>query len=69
MKGNGMIWIGLVVGIVAGAVTAGPQPSRWTQMWRETSPRRLTLWAILLAGVAFLGFMAWRLLRAAPAEP
>ena len=52
-----------------GAVNAGPQPSRWTQMWRETSPRRLTLWAILLAGVAFLGFMAWRLLRAASAKP
>ena len=47
----------------AGAATAGPQPSRWTQVWREASPRRMTLWAILLGGVVLLGYMAWRLLR------
>ena len=47
----------------AGAVTAGPQPSRWKQMWREASPRRMTLWAILLGGVVLLGYMAWRLLK------
>jgi hypothetical protein len=27
----------------------------------EVKPRRVALWAILVGGVAALGFMAWRL--------
>ncbi|HUP98235.1 MAG TPA: DUF3999 domain-containing protein [Usitatibacter sp.] len=46
----------------AGTTAAAPEPSRWAQMWREASPRRLTLWGILVGGVALLGFIAWRLL-------
>lgn len=47
----------------AGAVVARPPPSRWDQLVGEINPRRLMLWSILLAAVALLGFMAWRLSR------
>ena len=42
--------------------TAAPPPGRWETWWRETNARRLTLWAILIGGVAVLGVMAWRLM-------
>jgi hypothetical protein len=45
----------------AGAVATGPGPSSWEQLAATTSPRHIALWAILLGGVAMLGFMAWRL--------
>lgn len=47
----------------AGKVADGPPVSRWDQLVGEANPRRLTLWAILIGGVAVLGFMAWRLSR------
>ena len=47
-----------------GAVASGPPPTRWDRLVGEINAKRLALWAILLAGVAFLGFMAWRLTRA-----
>jgi hypothetical protein len=37
--------------------------SNWPGWAAELGPRKLTLWAILLAAVAVLGFMAWRLSR------
>lgn len=46
-----------------GLVRAGPPPTRWDQVVGDVNPRRITLWAILLAGVAALAFMAWRLSR------
>ena len=46
-----------------GSVREGPPPSRWDQLVGEANPRRLALWAILIGGVAVLGFMAWRLSR------
>ena len=47
----------------AGAVVQGPPPSRWERIVGEAQPRRIALWAVLLAGVATLGVMAWRLSR------
>ena len=47
----------------AGPVRAGPPPTRWENLVGEMNPRRIALWAILFAGVAALGFMAWRLSR------
>ncbi|MDQ3027543.1 MAG: DUF3999 domain-containing protein [Pseudomonadota bacterium] len=47
----------------AGKVTDGPPVSRWDRLVGEANPRRLALWAILIGGVAVLGFMAWRLSR------
>ena len=47
----------------AGAVTAGPPPTRWEGIVGGLNPRRVTLWAILAGGVALLGFMAWRISR------
>ena len=47
----------------AGAVAAGPPASRWDRIVGEVDARRLALWAILVAGVAVLGAMAWRLSR------
>jgi hypothetical protein len=47
----------------AGAVTAGPPPTRWEGIIGSLNPRRVTLWAILAGGVALLGFMAWRISR------
>jgi hypothetical protein len=46
-----------------GAVTSGPEPSRWEQLRAEANPKRITLWAILVLAVAVLGFFAWRLMR------
>lgn len=46
-----------------GAVRAGPPPTRWEQLIGEMNPRRILLWAVLVTGVAALGFMAWRLAR------
>lgn len=46
-----------------GAVSSAPPPSRWERFVGEMDARRLTLWAVLLAAVAALGFMAWRLYR------
>ena len=44
-----------------GPVRAGPPPTRWENLVGEMNARRIALWAILFAGVAALGFMAWRL--------
>jgi hypothetical protein len=46
-----------------GTVRAGPPPTRWESLVGEMRPRRIALWGILIAGVALLGFMAWRLSR------
>jgi hypothetical protein len=46
-----------------GAVVQGPPPSRWERIVGEAEPRRVALWVVLLAGVATLGVMAWRLSR------
>jgi hypothetical protein len=46
-----------------GSVIAGPPLSRWDLLVGEADPRRVALWAILFAGVAVLGAMAWRLSR------
>lgn len=46
-----------------GPVRAGPPPTRWENLVGEMNPRRIALWAILFAGVAALGLMAWRLSR------
>jgi uncharacterized protein DUF3999 len=48
-----------------GAVAAAPAPTQWERLTADVQPRRVALWAILLIGVAVLGFMAWRLLRQA----
>ena len=42
-------------------VKAGPPPDRWEKLIGEMDARRVTLWAVLVLGVAALGFMAWRL--------
>lgn len=46
-----------------GAIVQGPPPSRWERIIGEAQPRRVALWLVLLAGVATLGVMAWRLSR------
>ena len=46
-----------------GPVTTGPPASRWEKMVEDVSPKRLALWFTLIAGVAMLGFMAWRLMK------
>lgn len=45
-----------------GDVKKGPPPSRW-ERWMDAPPKRIALWGVLVAGVALLGFMAWRLAR------
>ncbi|HYC36272.1 MAG TPA: DUF3999 domain-containing protein [Usitatibacter sp.] len=42
-------------------VETGPPPTRFEQIVAQANPRRIALWAILLAGVGLLGYMAWRL--------
>ena len=49
-----------------GPVTTGPPASRWEKLVEDVSPKRLALWFVLLAGVAALGFMAWRLMKKTP---
>ena len=44
-----------------GEVASGPPPTRFERLAGQVNPRRIALWAILLAGVAALGYMAWRL--------
>ncbi|MEO7743918.1 MAG: DUF3999 domain-containing protein [Usitatibacter sp.] len=46
-----------------GEIASGPPPTRWEHLAGEVNTRRVVLWAILLAGVAALGLMAWRLRR------
>jgi len=46
-----------------GEVASGPPPTRFDRLAGQVNPRRIALWAILLAGVAALGYMAWRLNR------
>ena len=46
-----------------GPVTTGPPASRWEKMVEDISPKRLALWFTLIAGVAMLAFMAWRLMK------
>ncbi len=41
--------------------------SIWPEWLAALGPRRMLLWAVLVLGVGFLGFMAWRLLRQARA--
>jgi hypothetical protein len=48
-----------------GKVVAGPPPNRWEKLIGEMDGRRITLWAVLVLGVAALGFMAWRLSKQA----
>ena len=47
-----------------GAVTSGPEPTRLEKIMADASPKRIALWVVLLAAVAVLGFLAWRLSRA-----
>jgi hypothetical protein len=49
-----------------GEVTTGPPPTRWEKIVADVSPKRLALWIVLIAGVAALGFMAWRLMKQSP---
>ena len=44
-----------------GTVAAQPPPDRWEKLIGEMDARRITLWAVLILGVAALGFMAWKL--------
>ena len=44
-----------------GEVASGPPPTRFDRLVGQINTRRVVLWAILLAGVAGLGYMAWRL--------
>ena len=46
-----------------GAVKAEPPPNRWEKLIGEMDARRVTLWVVLVAGVAALGAMAWKLSR------
>jgi len=46
-----------------GPVTTGPPASRWEKLVEDMSGKRIALWIVLLAGVAALGFMAWRLMK------
>ena len=46
-----------------GEVASGPPPTRWERLVGQVNTRRVVLWSVLLAGVALLGFMAWRLHR------
>ena len=46
-----------------GEVASGPPPTRLERLAGQINTRRVVLWAILLAGVGALGFMAWRLRR------
>jgi hypothetical protein len=47
-----------------GPVTSGPvRGAGWPAWAADMGPRKLTLWAVLIAAVAVLGFMAWRLRR------
>jgi hypothetical protein len=49
---------------LVGPVSSGPvRASKWPAWAAEMGPRKLTLWAVLIAAVAVLGFMAWRLKR------
>lgn len=52
-----------------GAVATGPEPAAWKRWAKQLDARRATLWAILLAGVALLGYMAWRLSRQMQEKP
>lgn len=45
-----------------GNVTGAPPVTGLQSFMGDVSPKRVGLWAILLLGVAVLGFMAWRLL-------
>lgn len=40
----------------------------WRRYVGDVSGRTVALWSVLLAGVAFLGFMAWRLSRQLPGD-
>ena len=40
----------------------------WRRYVGDVSGRTVALWSVLLAGVAFLGFMAWRLSRQLPSD-
>ncbi len=47
-----------------GTVSSGPvRGAGWPAWAAEMGPRKLTLWAVLIAAVAVLAFMAWRLKR------
>ncbi len=48
------------------AIAASNTP--WRRLLGDTSPRKLVLWAVLLAAVLALGWMAWRLQRQMRAE-
>jgi hypothetical protein len=54
-----------------GALAENPRAgsSRWPDWLREADGKRVTLWALLLAGVAVLAVMAWRLSRQVQAPP
>jgi hypothetical protein len=55
---------------VVGAVqTVAVSGESWRKIVGDVSPRKLGLWSVLLLGVAFLGFMAWRLSRQMQAPP
>lgn len=44
-----------------GEVASGPPPTRFERLVGQINTRRVVLWTVLLAGVALLGYMAWRL--------
>lgn len=46
-----------------GAVVTGPPPTRWQAFVAQIDTRRAILWTILVAAVAVLSVMAWRLMR------
>ena len=48
---------------------AARSASRWPDWLREADGKRITLWALLLAGVAVLAAMAWRLSRQVQSPP
>ena len=53
----------------APAENAGAGATRWPEWLGEADGKRVTLWALLLAGVAVLAVMAWRLSRQVQAPP
>jgi hypothetical protein len=53
----------LAAALVGGVRAAAPEEPAWKAMLGDTSPRKAALWAILVAAVALLAWMAIRLGR------
>lgn len=59
---------GLPVARVGAVRTVALSGDNWRRLVGDVNGRTVALWAVLFAGVAFLGFMAWKLSRQLPGD-